>query len=139
MVEKGLLVHIGAHGETPIGLNHHAEMWFTKQGGQDNYEVSKPSFTHLYLIHEDHKVIRTATSSGARTLGMFSSLGSLSEGKLADYLVYPPGVDLLNGDISQTLKLSQVARGGRLWNASTIEEIWPVKGRKQEMPPFNTE
>lgn len=86
-----------------------------------------------------HQVIRAATSSGAQTLGMFASLGSLSGGKLADYLIYPPGVDLLGDDISQTLELAHVARGGRLWNASTMEEVWPVKGRKQKMPPFNAE
>lgn len=40
MVQKGLKVHIGAHGEPPIGLNYHAEMFFTKLGGLTNYEVS---------------------------------------------------------------------------------------------------
>jgi len=39
MVEKGLLAHIGAHGEPPLGLNYHAEMYFTQQGGLSNYEV----------------------------------------------------------------------------------------------------
>lgn len=70
---------------------------------------------------------------------MFPSLGSLSEGKLADYLIYPPGVDLLSEDISRSRELTHVARGGRLWDASTMEEVWPVKGRRQEMPPFNAE
>jgi hypothetical protein len=40
MVEKGILTHIGAHGEPPLGLNYHAEMWFAAQGGLSNYEVS---------------------------------------------------------------------------------------------------
>lgn len=70
---------------------------------------------------------------------MFSSLGSLSAGKLADYIIYPAGVDLLNDDISSTKDLKYVARGGRLWDASSMEEVWPVKGRKQEMPPFNAD
>lgn len=52
MVEKGLLVHIGAHGEPPIGLNYHAEMWFTKQGGLSNYEVRQSSLALLPLTHE---------------------------------------------------------------------------------------
>jgi len=39
MVEKGLLAHIGAHGEPPLGLNYHAEMGFTAKGGLSNYEV----------------------------------------------------------------------------------------------------
>jgi len=70
---------------------------------------------------------------------MFPSLGSLSAGKLADYVIYPAGVDLLNDDISSTKDLRYVARGGRLWDASSMEEVWPVKGRKQEMPPINAD
>lgn len=40
MVNKGLRAHIGAHGEPPLGLNYHAEMFFAKAGGLSNYEVS---------------------------------------------------------------------------------------------------
>lgn len=39
MVQKGLRAHIGAHGEQPLGLNYHYEMFFTKYGGLSNYEV----------------------------------------------------------------------------------------------------
>jgi hypothetical protein len=39
MVHKGLLANIGAHGEPPLGLNYHAEMVFTAEGGLNNYEV----------------------------------------------------------------------------------------------------
>lgn len=42
MVGKGLLANIGAHGEPPLGLNYHAEMEFTAQGGLSNYEVLLP-------------------------------------------------------------------------------------------------
>ena len=140
MVEKGLLAHIGAHGEPPLGLNYHAEMYFTQQGGLSNYEVRRDCA--CWALDEAHpnmlnQVIRAATSSAAKTLGLWSSLGSLSIGKLADYLVYPPGVDLLDGDISETRNIRFVARGGRIWNASTMEEVWPVKGRKQTVPPIN--
>ncbi|KAG6845196.1 hypothetical protein H0H87_012523 [Tephrocybe sp. NHM501043] len=122
MVKKGLLAHIGAHGEPPLGLNYHTEMLFTKQGGLSNYEV-----------------IRAATSSAAKTLGLSGSLGTLSINKLADFLVYPPGVDILNGDISSTRDIRFVARGGRMWNASTMEEVWPLKGKKQTLPQFNAD
>lgn len=71
---------------------------------------------------------------------MFSSLGSLSRGKLADFLIYPPNVDLLSGDIRlKTPQLQYVARGGRIWEADTMVEFWPVKGRKQDMPIINAE
>ncbi|KAF5330696.1 hypothetical protein D9619_006044 [Psilocybe cf. subviscida] len=123
MVAMGQLTHIGAHGEAPLGLNYHAEMGFASIGGLSNYEV-----------------IRAATSSAAKTLGLFSSIGSLSSGKLADFLVYPPGVDLLEGPIaSKTRQLQYVARGGRIWHADTMEEFWPLEGRKQAMPVINPE
>jgi hypothetical protein len=40
MVDRGLLAHIGAHGEPPLGFNYHAELFFTRQGGLSNYEVN---------------------------------------------------------------------------------------------------
>jgi hypothetical protein len=43
MADEGLKVLIGAHGEPPKGLNYHAEMAFTKEGGLTNYEV-QPCF-----------------------------------------------------------------------------------------------
>ncbi|KAF5331149.1 hypothetical protein D9619_006058 [Psilocybe cf. subviscida] len=123
MVELGQLTHIGAHGEPPLGLNYHAEMGFASAGGLTNYEV-----------------IRAATSSAAKTLGVFDSIGSLSRGKLADFLIYPPGVDLLEGEISsKTRQLIFVARNGRIWDANTMVEFWPSNGKKQTMPIINAE
>jgi len=122
MVSQGLLAHIGAHGEPPLGLNYHAELYFTAVGGLDNYEV-----------------LKAATVSAATTLGIVSSVGTLSPGKLADFLIYPPGIDLLEDDIRKTRDLLYVARSGQLWNATTLEEVWPVKGRVQQMPPINAE
>ncbi|TFK87930.1 hypothetical protein K466DRAFT_599091 [Polyporus arcularius HHB13444] len=122
MVRKGLKAHIGAHGEPPLGVNYHAEMFFTKAGGLTNYEV-----------------LRAATSDAASTLGIDSSVGSLTPGKLADFVVYPAGVDLLEGDISGTRDIRFVVRGGRVWDASTMTEIWPVSGRREPTPPLNAE
>jgi len=86
------------------------------------------------------KVLLSATASESKTLGLFSSLGSLSHGKLADFLVYPPGVDLLSGQLSnKTLQIQFVAKGGRIWEADTMVEMWPVQGRKQAMPVLNPE
>jgi len=73
-------------------------------------------------------------------LGIFSSLGSLSVGKLADFVVYPPGVDVLSarfGKESQDIML--VARGGRVWQADTMVEVWPSKGRKEKTPIINAD
>lgn len=122
MVEMGLKAHIGAHGEPPLGVNYHAELFFAQKGGLSNYQA-----------------LQAATSSAAKTLGIFSAVGSLSEGKLADFLIYPPGVDLLNDSIKLSRELEYVVRGGRVWDASTMEEVWPLKKKRQTMPVINPE
>ncbi|KAK0227855.1 hypothetical protein IW262DRAFT_1347501 [Armillaria fumosa] len=120
MVHMGLKTHIGAHGEPPLGLNYHVEMFFTQRGRLSNYEVYK-----------------AAASNAAQTLGIFSSVGSLSSGKLADFVVYPGDVNILYGPMSKSKKLSYVARGGRVWDTSTVEQVWPLVQERKRMPPFN--
>ncbi|KAF9068339.1 hypothetical protein BDP27DRAFT_1422041 [Rhodocollybia butyracea] len=121
MVPRGLKTLVGAHGEPPLGLNYHYEIFFTQQGGLSNYQS-----------------LQAATSWAAQVYGIFNSVGSLSPGKLADFLVYPPGVDLLSGSILETLKLEFVARGGRVWVAGTMKELFPGRDREiQQMPPIN--
>jgi len=83
-------------------------------------------------------VIRAATADAAITFGLFDSLGSVSEGKLADLVIFPPGFDLLQDDIRHTQNIKYVMRGGRIWDAETMAEVWPMK-RKQVLPPFNAE
>ncbi|KAJ7043643.1 hypothetical protein C8F04DRAFT_1366688 [Mycena alexandri] len=140
MVHKGLRVHVGAHGENPIGVNYHAEMKFTQEGGLTNYEVRfNRAMIQVCDELKELQTLQAATSNAAVTLGLFPSLGSLSAGKLADLIVYPPGIDLLEGDISLTREIQLVARGGRFWDASLMEELWPLKGKKQVLPPINTE
>ncbi len=46
--QEGMRAHIGAHGEPPLGLNYHAEMFFASQGGLNNYEVNE------YLLFLDY-------------------------------------------------------------------------------------
>ncbi|KAF9501145.1 hypothetical protein BDN71DRAFT_1479710 [Pleurotus eryngii] len=48
-------------------------------------------------ISEAKMVIRAATIHGAETLGLQKSIGPLSPGKLADFLVYEPDVDVIGG------------------------------------------
>jgi len=98
-------------------------MQFTKAGGLDAYEV-----------------LRAATRDGALSIGLFDSIGSLKSGKLADLVLYPPGVDfeaLHNLRASKDPRL--VVRGGRVFDAATMTEEWPVKGRKQARPPINAD
>ncbi|KII89304.1 hypothetical protein PLICRDRAFT_109538 [Plicaturopsis crispa FD-325 SS-3] len=122
MVDMGLRTHIGAHGEPPLGVNYHAEIFFAQQGGLSNYEV-----------------LKAATSNAAITLGLQPIIGSLSPGKFADFLVYPPGVDLVHGDLTRSKEIRYVVKGGRVWDAESMTEVWPVKGRKQDRPPINAE
>ena len=54
--------------------------------------------------------------------------------------MYPPGVDLLDGEISEkTRQILFVVRGGRMWDAETMVEVWPFKGKKQIIPVINAE
>ena len=53
--------------------------------------------------------------------------------------MYPPGVDLLEGDINSTRDIRFVVKGGRVWDATTMVEVWPVAGRREPMPPLNAE
>ncbi|KAI0345072.1 hypothetical protein BDW22DRAFT_1370795 [Trametopsis cervina] len=122
MVQHGLKALIGAHGEPPLGLNYHAELFFAQAGGLSNYEA-----------------IRAATSDAAQTFGIYSAVGSLTPGKLADLVVYPPEFDLLHGDIRKSRDIQYVVRGGRVWDAKTLTELWPVEGRKTVKPPLSAD
>ncbi|KZV99128.1 composite domain of metallo-dependent hydrolase [Exidia glandulosa HHB12029] len=121
VVARGGLANIGAHGQPPMGLMYHTEMAFFESGGFTPYEV-----------------LKAATRMGAESIGVFDSLGSLSKGKLADFVVYPPGNDVVH-DLSESGAIRYVARGGRVWQADTMAEVWPNKGQPQVMPPFNAD
>ncbi|KZV91506.1 hypothetical protein EXIGLDRAFT_676059 [Exidia glandulosa HHB12029] len=125
LIRRGVLANVGAHGESPIGLNYHSELRFFLDGGLSPYEA-----------------LRSSSRMAAQTMGIFESVGSLSVGKLGDLVVYPPDIDILSSlDRSEHLlyHLLYVIRGGRVWTAETLEEFWPVKGRKLRLPPFNAD
>ncbi|MGI9181659.1 MAG: amidohydrolase family protein [Longimicrobiaceae bacterium] len=66
--------------------------------------------------------LEVASLHGAHFLGAGQDLGSLEAGKLADLLV-------LNSnpldDIRNTADLQYVMKGGRLYQADTLNEVWP--------------
>ncbi|MDP2496445.1 MAG: amidohydrolase family protein [Candidatus Palauibacterales bacterium] len=68
------------------------------------------------------EALRIATQEGAWFLGADEDLGSLESGKLADLLV-------LNSnpleDIRSTLDIRYVMKGGRLYEAASLDEVWP--------------
>lgn len=119
LVNRGARAHVGAHGESPKGHNYHAEMHFLKQGGMSNY-----------------KALECATRSAAITLGLNSAVGSIEEGKLADLVVFPPDINLLE-DLSKSEFPRWVAKGGRVWEASTLSQIWPLQQKGSVLPHLN--
>ncbi len=107
---EGVNTMIGAHGQRE-GLGAHWEMWMFGLGGMKPLEV-----------------LRTATINPARNFGLDKDLGSIEAGKLAD-LVVIDGNPL--ADIRQTDRIVQVMQNGRLFDATTMNELAPrAKARK---------
>jgi len=105
-------VAVGAHGQLQ-GIGYHFEMWGLAMGGM------KP-----------HDVLRSATLVGARGIGHVRDLGSLEVGKLADLQVLDRNpLD----DIHNTNSIRYVMKNGRLYDAATLDEVWP----RQKLLPTN--
>jgi hypothetical protein len=94
---------LGSHGEHH-GLATHWELWMgaSALGNMGALEV--------------------ASLHGARFLGAEQDLGSLQPGKLADLIV-------LNSNpldnIRNSTDMRYVMKGGRLYDANTLDEVWP--------------
>jgi Tol biopolymer transport system component len=101
--DRGVVMGLGGHGEVP-GRSTHWDLW-------------------LYgLALRPLEAIHVGTLLGARYLGVDHDLGSLEPGKIADLVVLDadPVEDLKN-----TLKARWVMKGGRLFEALTLDEVWP--------------
>jgi hypothetical protein len=106
IIEAGGDVGVGSHGDVP-GLKFHYEMWALASGGIRPIDV-----------------LRSATLSGAKSLGLTRELGSLEPGKLADLQVLDANpLD----DIHKTRHIRYVMKNGRLYDAATLDEVWPRK------------
>ncbi|MEE9167284.1 MAG: amidohydrolase family protein [Candidatus Neomarinimicrobiota bacterium] len=104
LADYGVRVNNGAHGQL-VGLGVHWEMWMLAQGGMTPLEA-----------------LRASTLNGAAYIGLDLDLGSLEEGKLADLVVLGknPLENIRNSDSVEMVMLN-----GRLFNASTMNEIAP--------------
>ncbi len=105
LVEAGGLAGIGSHGQLQ-GLGFHWELWSVASAGMKN-----------------HDALRVATIIGAEAIGLDGDLGSLEVGKLADILILDknPLEDLRN-----TTALVHVIKNGKVYDANTLDEVWPV-------------
>ena len=109
--DKGVSVHIGAHGQRE-GLAAHWELWIMQQGGFTPWEA-----------------LRNGTIGGATHLGMNKQIGSIEVGKLADMVV-------IDGDVLKDLRRSEfvdyTVLNGRIYEAATMNEY----GSKTKRHPF---
>ena len=103
ITQAGAYATIGSHGQMH-GLGSHWDIWTTA------------------LAMPNIEALRVATLNGARSLGAERDLGSLTGGKLADLIV-------INGnpleDIRRTTDLRYVMRAGILYDAASLDELWP--------------
>lgn len=102
----GGVVGLGSHSEVQ-GLGFAWEMQLFASGGATPLET-----------------IRAATMGSAEAIGRTRDVGSLEPGKFADLLIFD--ADPL-ADIANVEKLGQVMKNGRLYEAQTLDEVWPVK------------
>ena len=103
IIAEGGYGAIGSHGEQH-GLAPHWEIW-----------MAASALGPL-------EALRVASLHGARMLGAEADIGSIEVGKLADLLILN---DNPLDDIRNTLSLVQVVKGGVVYDAETLDEIWP--------------
>ena len=96
-------VSIGVSGHNTPGLGVHQEMWYLWKGGMPIEEV-----------------LRAATVSNAKKLGLHEEVGSLEVGKMADFVVLleNPLDNILN-----TLAIQYTVQGGVVYDSHSAERI----------------
>ena len=103
IIAEGGFGALGSHGEHH-GLAPHWEVWMGASA------------------LGNHGALEVASLHGAKFLGADQDLGSIEVGKLADLMV-------LNANpldnIRNTIDAQYVMKGGKLYNAMTLDEVWP--------------
>jgi len=109
-------VSLGAHGQLQ-GLGPHWEIWAMAGEGGPKGGAMTPM-----------EALRASTIAAADKIGFSEDLGSIEAGKLADMVVMDANpLD----DIHNTVKIRWVVKNGEVWEAETMEKLWP----HEEPPP----
>jgi len=113
LMDRGVLVSIGAHGQEE-GMAAHWELWSFARGGMSPLEA-----------------LKTGTVNPARHLGFAADIGSIEAGKLADMVILSanPLENIRNSD-----KIESVMQNGRLFEATTMNEV--VTGGRKRAPYY---
>ena len=102
---------MGSHGEMQ-GICYHWELWNIQSGGMSEMDA-----------------LRCATIIGSEAIGFSNDLGSIEEGKLADLILLTKNpLD----DIRNTNSIKYVMKNGILYNADSLDEVWPTI---KKLPP----
>jgi hypothetical protein len=103
ITEKGGYGTVGGHGDQH-GIGTHWEIWM------------------LASAAGNARALEYATRHGAHALGFDDDLGAITPGRVADLIVLDkdPQVDIRN-----TTTLRFVMKGGVLYSAETLDELWP--------------
>jgi Tol biopolymer transport system component/imidazolonepropionase-like amidohydrolase len=117
ILRAGGNVSLGAHGQLQ-GLGPHWELWAMAGDGAP----------HPHMAMTPMEALRAATILAADKLGYAPDLGSIEPGKLADFVVLEANP---LEDIHNTAKIRWVVKNGELWQADTMQKLWP----HEEPPP----
>lgn len=102
--KAGGIVLVGSHGENQ-GIGIHNEIWALDMSGFSKMES-----------------LEAATIGAAKALGLQKDIGSIESGKIADLLILDKNpLD----DIHNTRELMYIIKDGVIYNAETLDQIWP--------------
>ena len=105
VIRAGGNVGLGSHGQQN-GIGADWELWMLQSGGMTPMET-----------------LRAATMMGAMSIGLDGDLGSIETGKLADIVVLDANpLD----DIKNTIRTRYIVKNGVVYDAATLDEVWPV-------------